>query len=292
MRDRRAAAPGDGMNPDHLFFFGGCDPAPSESARSDDGTISILAAHPRIPVERDQGLSKNPTDWYTDFILAERYNHKEKLSARQWSGILHKHHRRFRLQKLVIDPNGGGIYVKRELPNEKQLIDGSETTVVPIGDLKDDPKKVPHGDFILHMFKRGDVGVEAVWPGLAGDEKLNDAIYGMTKDRLEGGGFAWPPKFETVQDSKRSELEMWIPEKVEALKILAEQVDQFGAIQVEKNGDGTDKFTMRNARNFYSTGKKDMVSSAMYAYAGFLIWLTMEGFEAPRNGEDQMGFMM
>jgi hypothetical protein len=50
-------------------------------------------------------------------------------------------------------------------------IDHLETQVTPIGDLVDPPKLVARGDFILHLFKRGDVLLRGV-PDVAAERVL------------------------------------------------------------------------------------------------------------------------
>ena len=57
-----------------------------------------------------------------------------------------------------MDPNGGGVLIKRELISPKQLINGVETEVVPIADQVDGPKQLVRGEFILNLFKRGGPG--------------------------------------------------------------------------------------------------------------------------------------
>ena len=95
-----------------------------------------------------------------------------------------------------MDPNGGGTLIKRELILEKQTILGVDTPCTPIADQLDGPKLVARGDFILHMFKRGDPGVEALWPELPGDDNLNDALYSVSKDAVDHGLWAWPAPIE------------------------------------------------------------------------------------------------
>ena len=61
-----------------------------------------------------------------------RMTWKQKASARQWAGIIHQHHQRFRFERICMDPNGGGTLIKRELISTRQLINGVDTDVTPI----------------------------------------------------------------------------------------------------------------------------------------------------------------
>ena len=188
------------------FFFLGGDTAPSDSQRSDDVALITGCARPRVIIPKSNGqglksdddipLSSNPADWRFGFCHGRAFNHKEKLSARQWSGMIHSYHQRFAYQKIVLDggAGGGGVFVKREFMATKQLINGVETECKPLCDQVDGPRRVVHADFILHMFGRGDPGINLVWPSmedagksLAGDELLKDALYAGFKSPLDCG---------------------------------------------------------------------------------------------------------
>lgn len=237
-------------------------------------------------------ISNSAADWLTDFCYARRLTSKQKASARQWSGILHLLHQRFRFERLCMDPNGGGTLIKRELIAPRQLINGIETDVTPIGDQVDAPHLVARGEFILHMFKRGDPGVEALWPELPGDDNLNDALYSVCKDALDHSLWAWPAPIEEWMATAESKehLQTWPEERLWALKNLDASTVQFKNIVVATKEDGTFLFTKRNARQFYAVGKKDFVSAAMYAYAAFLMWLQSEDWRSRIHGEDTHQF--
>lgn len=275
---------------EHLYFFEGIDPAPSESHRSDDGAMVIGAARPRRLPEKGEALSQNPGDWFFDLVYGRRLTAKEKASARQYSGIIHTHQLNFGLEKICMDPNGGGVYVKRELISPKQLIGGIETDVTPIGDHVDGPFKVVHGRFNLHMFKRGDPGIESLWPELAGDDLLNDALYSAFKDGLEHAIIGLPATIDEWLLERKEEIRAWPEERTWALKNLTAFVSQAKNIMAATREDGTYAMTKRGARQFAALGKKDLVSAAMYAYCAFLIWLRSDDFCSPIAEEDAAGF--
>lgn len=282
-----------GMNPEYVFFFGGVDPAPSESHKSDDGAIVLGAAVPRVLPEKGRPLPGLSEDWWFDFVYARRLTWEQKASARQWSGILHGLHRRFRLERICMDPNQGGVLIKRELILPTQTIDGVTQDVTPIGDRVDGPKLVARGDFILTMFKRGDPGVEALWPELPGDDNLNDALYSECRSALEHGLWGWPAPVEEWYGERRAELETWPEERLWALKNLEAGTVQMKNVVVATREDGTILFTKRNARMFSALGKKDIASAHLYCYAGFLMWLRSEDWRsavAPEDAEQFSGW--
>jgi hypothetical protein len=267
----------------------GIDPAPSESHKSDDGAIVLGLAEPRLVGPEDR-LPDNPADWTFYFVYARRLTWVERASARQWSGILHSLHQRFRFERLVMDPNQGGTLIKRELILPRQTINGVETDVTPIGDQVDAPRLVARGDFILHLFKRGDPGIESLWPELPGDDNLNDALYSTCKEALDHGQWGWPALYETWKDERREELALWSEERVTALQELHRAAGQLQSIVVLTREDGTILFTKRNARQFSALGKKDLALASMYCYCAFLICLRSEDWRTARSAEDEKGF--
>ncbi len=252
------------------YFFAGVDPAPSEGQRSDDGAIVGIEAIPNDPV--------NLTNVYTDWKLAYRFGKRVRkqvldrskgLSAREWAGVLHDMDRRFHFRKICMDPNGGGTFVARELASNKTVIRGIETGVTPIVTREDTTVVVAR--IILCMFKRGDPDIEEVWPGLAGDDPLNDAAYSEAKELIDRAAFLLPKPFE---EWDRKELEGWPEEQVWSLKMGTVLANQLKSIQVAVREDGTWALTKRGARQFSAGGKKkDFVSGFLYANVAFRTWL-------------------
>ena len=215
----------------------------------------------------------NPADWWFDLVYGRRLTWKQRASARQWAGILHGLHRRFRFERMCMDPNGGGVLIKRELISPRQTINGIETEVTPIGDQVDGPHLVARRDFILHIFKRGDPGVESLWPSWPGDDNLNDALYSTCKDALDHGLWGFPMPVEDWLAERKEIVQAWPEDRLWGLKNLDATTVQLKNIIVATKEDGTFAFTKRNARQFSAVGKKDFVSALMYCYTAFLMWL-------------------
>lgn len=291
------------------YFFLGGDTAPSDSQRSDEGALVTACARPRVipaaPGRRDEEdevqLSDNEADWMFNFCFARSFSYKEKLSARQWSGVIHTWHRRFNYQKVVLDggAGGGGVFVKRELMDTTQLINGVKTETKPICDQVDGPRRVVHADFILHLFKRGDPGIETVWPNvedasksLAGDELLKDSMLATFKGALDNGEIGLPPRVGDVMADPRRKEEMrsWPEERQWALKVLDAGIEQLLGINVAMREDGTGYlFRKRGARVFTSVGRDDIAYAMMYCYTAFRIWLKSEQWRGASAG-DQVAF--
>lgn len=259
------------------FYFEGVDPAPSEGARSDDGACVVIRATPRNWEPPNPGeesarsvLSNNEAYWERDVIYARRIR---KASARQWSGILHQHHQAFGLSRMAMDPNGGGIFIKRELASGKQLIDGADREMTPIVTLDETFGDVAH--FILCMFDRGDKCLKRLWPDLKGDDVLNDVAYSSLKTALDQAQFGLPVPFPEVEPKS---MIGWGEDRVWALRNLTKYrggglMEQLLNFYVMTNPDGTFLFTRNQARQFGCKGKKDFISAFMFANVAFLTWL-------------------
>ncbi len=252
------------------YFFLGVDSAPSESQRSDDGAlVGGVATLKRLPdIERGVAptLSQNIADWNFDFVYAKRLTANERASARKYSGVIHQLHQRFAFEKIMLDPGGGGIWIARELKNHRQLIGGIETEVTPIGDQVNAPHELASGQFILNLYKRGDPGIETLWPHLAGDDMLNDAAYSILKEGFDAEVIGLPAEASYWFGSRKEEVQRWNEERqwcIKNLNALAEQLVKI-TVQTKETPDGVKQvFTKRNARIFEARGKKDLASAAM-----------------------------
>ena len=259
---------------DHRIFFLGADTAPSESHRSDDGGLVAAVATPRQPPPCDArgaaSYSDHESDWWFDFIYARRLTSVERASARQWAAVIHQLHQAFGFDKILMDPAGGGLFVQRELKAPRQFINGAEQDVTPIVDLVTGPREVARGYFILHLFKRGDPGIESLWPGLPGDDNLNDAAYSEMKSACDHQLVGWPPHW---RDLPPETVRGWASERQTVLRTLNECVDQFKNLSVATDEEGRQVMTRRGARQFSAQGKKDLMSAGMYCYLAFRLWL-------------------
>jgi len=287
------------MPRENLNFFLGVDSAPSDNHRSDDGALTVAAAYPRRKLEPDEPLPEQPADWMFEYVYSRVFTSREKLSADQWSGFIHLLHQRFGFGRIVLDggAGGGGVFVKRALMKPKQMIAGVETLVVPLCDQVDGPGMVVHGEFIVNMFKRGDPGIELVWPApdgvgksLAGDELLKDALYASFKTALESQIPAWPAPVEEWLGTRRDEVATWGDERQWALKNLDAGTTQLKNIIVETNSEGVMQFHKRGSHKFQSLGKDDIALSHLYCWAAFQIWLRSDDSRYQPGRDDLCGF--
>lgn len=284
-----------------VFFLGG-DTAPSESHKSDDGSLTVGVARPLIAPGKDESFSPLPEDWRFAFVHNRVFNSKHKLSASQWSGVIYELDEAFGFEQVMLDAGsgGGGVLVAREMLKQEQIIRNTKKKVTVIGDKVNAPALVPYARFILNMFKRGDPGIETVWPdtnnagkSLAGDELLKSAIYGETKTAFEKRHMEMIPpaeEFFAKDTTLFKKIEGWPEERKYAIKNLDAGGKQLRGIVAQQTPDGQDLFTTRGARVFRSTGKDDIALSHMMCYGAFLIWLKQFEGGGKMDEDDVIGF--
>jgi len=245
------------------------------------------------------GLGAPPTsnlsDWLCEFVWAYRMRGEVKRgtedgvlfasTTNQMSGRVHETHSRFGLSGVLMDPGGGGNLVLPELNKSRQMINGVEMECTPIA-CPDDISVSSGAQLILNLFKRGDRGIQQLWPVLVGDDGLYEAMHVAFQEAVEHGIVSWPLPFkerpgETTKD--------WDREKRWALINLDEMRRQLMMIQAATNDDGTWLLTRNGNRTFSAIGKKDLAYAGIFAYVRFLIWLKVGDFEHGREEEGEVG---
>lgn len=292
-----AVAPAAIVPEDGDYYFLGIDSAPAIGRRSDDGALvagrarmknkglvpgSGVSGNSPDPIpQTPDSFSNNPAHWWFEFVWAYVLR---GARVREWSGFIHAKHRQFGFMGILMDPGGGGIQIMQELAMSRQLINGIETECTPI--VRIEEMTVPGGAFILNMFKRGDPGINELWPLLAGDDNLVDAMHVAMSEAVEHGMVILPRPFHEIPPP---EFKLWSQERQWAARNLRALGSQLVNIQVATNDDGTWALTRHHARQFSATGKKDIAYAGIYAYIRFLIWLR-SGATATLKPEDASGF--
>jgi hypothetical protein len=270
------------MGQPNVYYFSGVDPAPALGKRSDDGAIAIGKIWPKSPNEKPNYFSDIPTDWNFGFVGAYRLR---KMSARQWSGKIHELHSRYGFTLVAMDPGGGGAYIQMELKSHRQLILAVEREVRPLCTISDG---LLDGLPILRMVKRGDQGVESMWPRLAGDDMVPDQMHTLFMDALETGGVLFPQPWDKRPGEEKRAIEReWAISDVWSLKNLSAGMGQLAKIRVLVNDKGEWIVTRRGAKQFDSIGKKDIAYSMCYTYLGFRMWLKAGMMGMGMDGGDE-----
>ena len=107
---------------------------------------------------------------------------------------------------------------------------------------------------------------------LLGDDNLIDAAHGKVQEMIEHGQILFPKPFN---ERPKAETDPWPLEKKWALKNLDAGRVQLRKIEVATNDNGTWRLTGNGAKQFSSSGKKDIAYAMIMAVIRALIWLKM-----------------
>lgn len=274
-------------------YFMGIDPAPAKGARNDDGAQAVLRVRARPDLGRP--AANVPGDWECDYVWAYRVRGETRRNlgpgvfraqnTRAWSGLIHKKHQDFGLTGILMDLGGGGAWIQGDLNKTIQFIDGVDTQVTPIACTDDNTVGQAH--FILNLLVRRDAGIKELWPILAGDDKLAEAMHVVFQEAVEHARLRFPKPFN---ERPRETTRAWSPEQQWALKNLDAARQQLQDIQVETRDDGTWSLTRNGAKKFISGRKKDLAYALILAWVRFLIWLKLGEGEWGLANEDEVGF--
>jgi hypothetical protein len=281
--------------PADVHYFNGIDAAPAQRKGADDGGNVVLRLRPR------PGLGRLPTsvssDWLFEYVWAYRVRgERPKLGeedsflfaqrAGDWSGLIHKKHKHFNFDGIMMDSQGGGQMIWPELNKTMQRIDGMQTAVTPIATVDD--SSVGNAHFILCLFMRE--YCELLWPVLSpGVDSLYTAAHNVMRDMVLHAELLFPQPFN---ERSASETAQWPIEQKWALKMLDETRRQLANIHVATKDNGEWDLTRNGAFRFSAVGKKDMAYAALFALVRALIWLKAGELEFQVGGEEYTGIFV
>ena len=249
------------------YYFMGSDPAKSDTSKADDGALVVLRAEVKPGIEMENAVE--PPHFNLDWVWAYKVRGAD---GPQWSAIMHRKDLDFNITRIVMDPGGGGNWVRPELKKVRQKIRGMERTVVPIACIEDEQEMPTMGKFSLSMFKISDARLKELWGHMQiqGGDKLVDVAHSEFMEAWGRGYFRMPAKASTLPSGV---VQGWSDERKWANLLLQEVGKQLTRITVRTKPDGGTFYTSNNAREFSAKGKKDFAYAAMFAYIAFLSWL-------------------
>lgn len=259
------------------YYFMGIDPAPAQKNKADDGAIVVLRASPRGDTE-----SEDPRDWNLDWVWAYRVRNAD---AAQWAAIIHRKELSFGFAGLMMDPGGGGQWVRLELKKGIQKISGTDTPVTPIAIPEEEEEFYVQAKFTLSMFRMMDPAIQSKWGTmqLINQDGLYDKVHSEFQEAWLLGCFGLP---RPAKDVPKEEFETWSAEKVSALDLIQTMARQITSINVKTDEFGGTKFSKNGAKQFICKGRKDFAYAGMYAHVKFLTWLKAHGDEFVIPEED------
>jgi hypothetical protein len=248
----------------------GVDVAPGQTVTADYAAITIWRLR-RVPLHELKRMADVNGPRFVKigrqvFEIRVAYSWKgHNMGATEMSGLIHALNMRFHCAKIVMDPGGGGLYVKSELIKKEQVIPGKgRVTVVPICTMHEGitSDKLP----ILAMFK------------MEGEFEYLD----MVKDAKGVDGFLAAFHFRYAQRWNRAEINFptplsrrnnrevqreWNGEQLRIQKCIDEQFAQLPKVRQLTNEEGQPLISRNGCSLFGSKDKKDLAYSGLYALA-------------------------
>ncbi len=208
------------------------------------------------------------------FVYSFRGN---RMKNWQMSGMIHAVHKLFRLNFILMDAGGGGLYVKEELERPTQIINGKKVKVGPILTNRDFP--VPGGQPILELFKwskeyqRLYNFFRIKYPDVKGDDGILDTAHTLLKTSIDNEHIDFPIEaWEQVDEDLISEIVKHgysSPALSSELRIISENIDntlsELLGVKRKTDKDGTFHLTSKGFYTWISVKKKDSAYGLLYA---------------------------
>lgn len=215
------------------------------------------------------------------FELAFTYGHLFKnVGAPEVAGFIHLLHRVFGFSLIVLDSQGGGLSIYRELKRPEQVIQNVHEKATPLC-TPDDAAMSGERQPIVRFFNRAHLGQIYEPQYLTGSEGLVAAAHRDFRAGWEGMQFHWP---QQEHDRTRAEMAAWDATTRQAQKAMDIAFSQLLNIRVLTDKNGNPLTSSKGFLLFDAKGKKDAAYAAMYAYSGAMLWF--KEFVAGGGGDD------
>lgn len=257
----------------------GFDMAPGQSLKADWAAAKILRLRQIPPIELSIRMAADIMPrlvrvgnrvWEMAFVWAWKGHN---IGAMDAAALIQTWHKLFHFSKCVLDPNGGGLLVYKELIKPRVELNGHSWSVTPLC-TKWEPTQHDKRA-IVTWFARGNG--RGTGPGefndlphvgpqyLTGDDGLLAATHLQYSRRWHSGEIGWPmPR----KHRDPAEVDGWGPERRAAQERIEEGIAQLTAVRQLIGKDGTPAISHRGFNMFGSSKKKDIAYCGLYAEAG------------------------
>lgn len=264
---------------DAIYAYG-ADTAPGPTRKSDWSTGIVSKAKP-LPMDtrRTLGVWRHPETfrpWQISIPWAFRVQGKEFPAL---AGIHHRMHQRFQFSRIVMDPNGGGSSVMKEMARSNQFFDERYQKVTGLSHHEiyhQFPESLPIVvPWLLRSYELTPLFEERHRASEAGPvEAINVLVSGM----MQGMQMLFPA---ATDEWTNKELRSFDVEQRKALTTIDLMLKEFENIKVLLDKDGGPKMAKGGFRIFKSTKrhKKDLAYGCLYSIAALLSYLQDPEFE-------------
>lgn len=258
------------MLADEIFVLGQ-DIAPGQSGKADECASTVWCLKEVKPGDEYTECLPGPVP---DSPNGARYFHSapifshifKNVDAPQISGFIHAIHLDFGLTLIVLDKEGGGAWVYKEMIKPQQLIRNAMQTVTPLC-TRDEPNQSDKHAIVV-FFKRGSE-LDILWQRnfLSNNDGIVEAAHREFRRGFEQKLFLWPQLRENRPKAEYNALSVrqrW------ALIYLGVTWKQISTIRVKADPTGVPWQSANGFMKFLQQGtkKKDAAYSAMYGWCG------------------------
>ncbi|MBE7466741.1 MAG: hypothetical protein HS116_25000 [Planctomycetes bacterium] len=214
------------------------------------------------------------------------------LTDKQQSAVVHRMHEKFDYELIVLDPGGGGLFVRDELREPIQRTGAEEFQVCPII-TRDDEQLSGVGDPVLAFFSRADTWIKDLGLALESDSVLINKAHEVFRAALDARPqrVRFPARSEVwgqMGFGSADQMRAWLNDAQNdqgAARARAE-ID-LALVQMAQVGRKLDRDMKRPHQDRYgmyeytSGEKKDAAYGMLYGYFG--CWMLMQEWELSRQ---------
>lgn len=216
----------------------------------------------------------------------------------QMSGMIHYVTKIFRLNFILMDAGGGGLYIKEFLEDPIQTIKGVKTSCAPILTPRDFP--VQGSIAILELFKWSKEYQSLYryftreFPGVYHDDGILDISHSMLRTHIETRTIDFPVSRNYNIDA--NVLDNLIKTGFESVnaateyRIIVENIDnmlnELVGVKRKLKPDGSFDTTGKGFYKWVSVKKKDSAYALLYAFLGYKIFISEREEEAEDEDDD------
>jgi hypothetical protein len=269
--------PQDNRNNPHSIIVCGKDVAKGKKKTSDLNALVNWQATPIDPATVRSLLGIYEDKFLRLWRIEPIFGFSSKgQGAPELSGAIHTVHNKFSLNRIVIDPGGGGQWVLSETHKSRQVINNVEvdgcTGLCEYTQQHLHPTSQP----IIHTYTHGQLFLRnALEPKFfTSAEGPIEGMHRLAQNLFAKQSIVMPPfvnhPTKPELNYKPSAMANWTPSQLQSAKFFEVMHTQLLSIEYEKDKDGNARLTANQFLKFSSKEKKDAAYAALYGLVGLI----------------------
>lgn len=257
----------------------GKDVAKGRGAKSD---LNGVCAWMAIPL--DHSTLRTHTGIYVDrlnnpWLIRPIFGISSKgQGAPELSGVVHSIHQAFSLNRIIIDPGGGGQWILSETHKSRQIINGIEKENVTGLCEWTQASMFPTAQPLIHTFSHGQLWLRNVMEQkfFSSPDGPNEGMHRLALKLINTQSLLLPPLYSNPTNSIKvptwtaAETQHWSPMQQQSAKYFDLVYHQLLSISYEKDKDGNPRLSKNHFLRFNSKEKKDAAYAWLYGLCGVI----------------------